>query len=76
MAICIIDEPDVAVTSGEFQRYKQEYFNFLHYYAGPHISLEDYIRNKKRDEQGRDQGMDQNGGRTGSDARAGRVRHV
>jgi hypothetical protein len=51
MAIKIVEEPDVYVTSEEFSRYCHQYRNFMRGYCGPRISLEDFIRQTKRSEE-------------------------
>lgn len=47
MAINIIKEPDVNVTEGDLARYRAEYESFMRYYAGPPITLEEYIRRQR-----------------------------
>jgi hypothetical protein len=49
MVIKIIKEPDTYVSPGELARYRQEYDSFMSYYAGPYISLEEYIQRRKRE---------------------------
>lgn len=44
MSIKIIDEPDVHVTVGDLARYRKQYEDFMRMYAGPPITLEEYIR--------------------------------
>lgn len=47
MSIKIIKEPDVHVTEGELARYRAEYERVMSYYAGPPITLEEFIRGRK-----------------------------
>lgn len=47
MAIKIIDEPDVRVTASELARYREEWRKFMSYYAGPPITLEEFIRRQR-----------------------------
>lgn len=51
MAIKIIEEPDVRVTASALARYREQYSAFLSGYAGPAITLEEFIRNAKDAEQ-------------------------
>jgi heme oxygenase len=55
--IRIVDdyEEDVTVTSSEYWMYSQNYIQFLKYYSGSHITLEEYIRNQKRNKQAAEQ---------------------
>lgn len=54
MAIKIIGEPDVHVTQGDLERYREEYQKAFSHYAGPRVTLEEFIRRKQR-ERGREQ---------------------
>lgn len=44
MAIKIIKEPDIHITSGDLARYREEYDRAMMYYAGPRPTLEEWIR--------------------------------
>lgn len=47
MAIKIVKEPDVHVTEGELARYREEYQKAFSHYAGPKVTLEEFIRMKQ-----------------------------
>lgn len=48
MSIKIIDEePELRLTSGELARWRREYEQAMSMYAGPPITLEDFIRSRK-----------------------------
>jgi hypothetical protein len=47
MSIKIVKEPDIHVTAGDLARYRQEWMNFMSMYAGPPITLEEYIRGRR-----------------------------
>lgn len=47
MAIKIVREPDVHVTEGELERYRYEYERAMAMYAGPPITLEEFIRRRR-----------------------------
>lgn len=49
MAIKIIHEPDIHITAGDLARYRHDYDKFLGHYAGPPITLEEYIRARRSD---------------------------
>ncbi|MDE2472264.1 MAG: hypothetical protein KGL35_26910 [Bradyrhizobium sp.] len=49
MAIKITKEPDIYVTEGELERYRDEYNKCMAHYAGPRITLEEFIRNRQRE---------------------------
>lgn len=44
MAIKITDDDDVHVSSSELVKYRNEYNSFMRYFAGPFMTLEEYIR--------------------------------
>ena len=48
MTIKIVDEPDVCVTIGDLTRYRHEYEQFMRGYAGPPMTLEEFIRTRDR----------------------------
>jgi hypothetical protein len=50
MAIQIIKEPDVRVTSRDLARYRHEYEEGNKYKAGPTESFEDYVRRRQQQE--------------------------
>jgi hypothetical protein len=47
MSIKIIEEPTIHITQGDLARYRDEYNKFMQYYAGPVITLEEYIRSRR-----------------------------
>jgi hypothetical protein len=47
MSIRIIEEPTIHLTEGALARYVHEYNRFMSYYAGPPITLEEYIRGRQ-----------------------------
>lgn len=49
MGIKIVKEPDVHVTEGELERYRDEYQKSFSHYAGPRVTLEEFIRGKQRE---------------------------
>ena len=50
MAIKIINEPDIHLTSAELDRLLHEYQQSMRYYAGPPISFENWVRRRKSHE--------------------------
>lgn len=49
MSIKIIKEPDVHVTEGDLQRYREQYQKDYSMYCGPMPTLEEYIRRKLKE---------------------------
>ena len=47
MSIKVISEPDIHVTAGALARYRHDYEKFMGHYAGPPITLEEYIRQRR-----------------------------
>lgn len=50
MSIKIIKEPNIHITAGELARYRAAYEAAMRFYAGPPITLEEWIRSHSHDE--------------------------
>lgn len=47
MTIHIIDDsPDIYLSRGDYARYRQEYERAMMFYAGPHITFEEWVRQR------------------------------